>query len=273
MPELATHAPISTLVSWVAAHVFHASSPLVDDGQRQRRQDLRLGPRVLRAGRQPAPHDGVDRLDRQRRQLRPAAVVPAVPALRARDDDDRLRDGEGDSAADAGARPDAAARAVRKLLADGRAVGSIGASKGYEMFAGFAELAGGVLLFVPRTGDARRDGLPRRRDQIFTLNMTYDVPVKLFSFHLIVMSLVLLAPRAPQLHGALVFNRPARRSERSPPLVRTPAHGASSLIAVQIAFGVYIVGMNAYGARQVLVDLRWRRAEVAALRHLDRRNR
>ena len=32
MPELATHPPISSLVSWMAAHVFHVSSPLVITG-------------------------------------------------------------------------------------------------------------------------------------------------------------------------------------------------------------------------------------------------
>ena len=34
--------------------------------------------------------------------------------------------------------------------------------------------------------------------EIFALNMTYDVPVKLFSFHLVIMSLFLLAPEFSQ---------------------------------------------------------------------------
>ena len=52
-----------------------------------------------------------------------------------------------------------------------------------------------MLLFIPRPA-AGRAGRLAATMQIFTLNMTYDVPVKLFSFHLILMSLFLLAPDA-----------------------------------------------------------------------------
>ena len=45
--------------------------------------------------------------------------------------------------------------------------------------------------------------------EIFTLNMTYDVPVKLFSFHLLLMSLFLLAPDTKRLLNVLLLNRPA----------------------------------------------------------------
>src|SRR6185295_9990875 len=60
---------------------------------------------------------------------------------------------------------------------------SVGASRPYEMFTGFAELLATVLLFVPVT--ATLGALVALADtiQIFALNMTYDVPVKLFSFH------------------------------------------------------------------------------------------
>jgi hypothetical protein len=71
---------------------------------------------------------------------------------------------------------------------------SIGASPAYETFVGFAETLGGVLLGVPRT--AMLGALICLADliDVFLLNMTYDVPVKLFSFHLILMALFLLAP-------------------------------------------------------------------------------
>ena len=78
-------------------------------------------------------------------------VVPRVPALLPRRDDDRLRDGEGDPAADAGARPDSGSlEPFGHFSPMGVLWYSIGASKSYEMFAGFMELACGVLLFVPR---------------------------------------------------------------------------------------------------------------------------
>jgi len=76
--------------------------------------------------------------------------------------------------------------------------------------------------------------------------MTYDVPVKLFSFHLIVMSLAVLAPDAARLVNLLILNRPAGPST-IPPLVRS-LRGARILLAAQLLFGAYILGMNFYGA-------------------------
>jgi hypothetical protein len=70
--------------------------------------------------------------------------------------------------------------------------------------------------------------------EVFMLNMTYDVPVKLFSFHLVAMSVVLVAPYAKPL-GALVF-RPGARSWWA--------------AIAQTMFGVYLVGMAAYGGWQ-----------------------
>src|SRR5215831_3913881 len=82
---------------------------------------------------------------------------------------------------------------------------SIGASPGYEMFVGSAEAFGGILLFFPRT--ALFGAMVCLADviEVFMLNMMYDVPVKLFSFHLIVMCLVLLAPEIRRI-GRFFFS-------------------------------------------------------------------
>ena len=69
--------------------------------------------------------------------------------------------------------------------------------------------------------------------QIFVLNMTYDVPVKLFSFHLMVMSLVLLAPDARRLFNFLVLKRPTPPSAERP-LFRNRIGRRASLIAAQL---------------------------------------
>ena len=70
---------------------------------------------------------------------------------------------------------------------------SIGSSPAYESFAGCAELLGGILLIVPRTTTLGALVCLADMTQVFMLNMTYDVPVKLLSFHLILLSLFLLA--------------------------------------------------------------------------------
>jgi len=76
---------------------------------------------------------------------------------------------------------------------------SIGISPGYEIFLGCAELLGGFLLIFPRT--VTLGALICLADviQVFALNLTYDVCVKLFAFQLIVMSLLLLAPNLGRL--------------------------------------------------------------------------
>jgi hypothetical protein len=83
--------------------------------------------------------------------------------------------------------------------------------------------------------------------QIFTLNMTYDVPVKLFSFHLIVLSLFVLAPDARRLLNVLLLNRTAQPSTMIP-LGRTIRARRIGL-AAQVLFGVYLVAMNLNSAR------------------------
>jgi len=123
---------------------------------------------------------------------------------------------------------------------------SIGASPGYEMFVGAAELLGGILLFFPRT--AMLGALVCLADtvEVFTLNMTYDVPVKLFSFHLIAMSLVLLGPELRRLAAFFFANRWVRPSPQ-PALFRTPRKNRVA-VAVQAVFGLLLIAGNGYGA-------------------------
>ena len=125
---------------------------------------------------------------------------------------------------------------------------SVGASKGYEMFAGFMEIVGGALLFVPMLATLGAMVTFADSVQIFTLNMTYDVPVKLFSFHLILMSLVLIAPEAARIARVLVFNRTAGPSEQ-PPLFRRRSLVFVAL-AIQLGYGGYLLWESYSGARQ-----------------------
>jgi uncharacterized membrane protein YphA (DoxX/SURF4 family) len=125
---------------------------------------------------------------------------------------------------------------------------SVGASKGYEIFAGLMELTGGVLLFVPMLATLGAMVTFADSVQIFTLNMTYDVPVKLFSLHLILMSLVLIAPEAARIARVLVFNRTAGPSEQ-PPLFRRRSL-VSIAIAIQLGYGSFLLWDAYSGARQ-----------------------
>ena len=123
---------------------------------------------------------------------------------------------------------------------------SIGASPAYEIFAGCAEILGGILLILPRTTMLGALVCLADMTQVFMLNMTYDVPVKLFSFHLILRSLFLLAPDIRRLLDLFFFNRPVQPS-RQFPLFATPRANRIA-VAAQLVFGVALIGSNAYGS-------------------------
>lgn len=80
----------------------------------------------------------------------------------------------------------------------------IGSSPAYQMFSGAAELAAGFLLIFRRTallGAMVSFGVMLN---VAALNFFYDVPVKLFSTHLVALSFLLMLPDLARL-GALFF--------------------------------------------------------------------
>lgn len=125
---------------------------------------------------------------------------------------------------------------------------SIGAFPAYEIFTGCAEVFGGLLLIVPRTATLGALVCLAEMVQVFTLNMTYDVPVKLFSFHLILLSLFLLAPDLPRLINFFFLNRTTAPSAQAQ-LFSTRRANQIALTA-QILFGLWLLGMNAYCERR-----------------------
>jgi hypothetical protein len=121
---------------------------------------------------------------------------------------------------------------------------SIGASPAYEIFTGCIEALGGALLLIPRTTMLGALISLGALTQVFALNMTYDIGLKLVSFHLIVLAVFLLAPDIPRLLDFFWRNRPAGASAQ-PELFRT--RGANRIaLAAQVFFGLYLVGVYAY---------------------------
>ena len=68
----------------------------------------------------------------------------------------------------------------------------MGASKTYTMFSGFAEVIGGLLLFFRRTRTFGSILIFGVMFNVFMMNMSYDIPVKLYSFHLLLMMLFVM---------------------------------------------------------------------------------
>lgn len=114
----------------------------------------------------------------------------------------------------------------------------VGTSAPYEMFLGAVEVIAGVLLFVPRTATAGALLALAGTGQIFLLNMTFDVPVKILSSHLLLMSLVLLAPGARRLVDALVLGRGVGPAP-SAPLFDAPRRDRAARVA-QVLLGAWV---------------------------------
>jgi hypothetical protein len=119
----------------------------------------------------------------------------------------------------------------------------VGASPVYEIFTGCAEMLGGILLIVPRTTMLGTLVCLIDLIQVFLLNMTYDVPVKLLSLHLILMGLFLLIPELPRLVS--FFLNQAAGPSTQPQLFQTRRANRIAVV-VQEIFAIYLLGTNIY---------------------------
>jgi hypothetical protein len=119
---------------------------------------------------------------------------------------------------------------------------AIGASPPYQVFTGLAEVLGGLLLLFPRTTVLGALICLADLIQVFALNMTFDIGVKQLSFHLILLTVVVLGPDLRRLADFLVFDRETRPSRR-PPLFRT-ARANRVAGAAQVAFGLYLLAVH-----------------------------
>jgi uncharacterized membrane protein YphA (DoxX/SURF4 family) len=122
---------------------------------------------------------------------------------------------------------------------------SVGASPAYERFAGSAELFAGILLIIPLTSKLGALICLIDMIEVFVLNMTYDVPVKLLSFHLIVISAFLLLPERVRLMQFCLLDRPVEPS-RIDKVFTTPRANRIST-AVQIALGLLLLTVQLHG--------------------------
>jgi uncharacterized membrane protein YphA (DoxX/SURF4 family) len=116
----------------------------------------------------------------------------------------------------------------------------LGFSLMYEIFAGAGEVLAATLLLFRRTTTLGAVIGAAVLTNVFMLNMSYDIPVKQFSFHLLLMCAVLLAFDASRLLDVFVRQRPADAA-RFTELFVTPR---SALVArfAGGALGLWMIG-------------------------------
>src|SRR5690606_12623879 len=108
-----------------------------------------------------------------------------------------------------------------------------------------AEITAAILLLIPRT--ALLGALLALIDtlQIVVLNMTFDVPEKISSTHLLLMAMLVLAPEARRLIRRLLLDRAT-----GPSVAPYPFHTVRSrriAAVIQVALGIWIAVAAGHG--------------------------
>lgn len=92
----------------------------------------------------------------------------------------------------------------------------MGQSKGYTMFTGFVEFFGGLLLIYRRTSTLGAIVVLVAMTNVMALNYFYDVPVKLLSTHIVLMTLILILLDSRRLINIFISNKPTQSIEHLP---------------------------------------------------------
>jgi hypothetical protein len=124
----------------------------------------------------------------------------------------------------------------------------MGASMSYNIFTGAGEMLGGLLLTTRRTTLLGSLVCFAVMGHVAMLNFSYDVPVKLFSMHLLTMSLFLMAPDLGRLAGMFVLNRPIEPVGLRPLWRWEWAHRGG--IVLRTLWVAASLGMGLYGAHE-----------------------
>jgi hypothetical protein len=99
----------------------------------------------------------------------------------------------------------------------------MGYSKTYNLFTGSAEILAGSLLFFRRTTLLGALISISIMINILVLNLSYDVPVKLFSAHLLVVAMVIVAPQLKRLISFFILNQATAPEDIRPAIAHPKA--------------------------------------------------
>jgi uncharacterized membrane protein YphA (DoxX/SURF4 family) len=123
----------------------------------------------------------------------------------------------------------------------------MGYSTAYTVFAGLSEVVGGLLLFWRRTTTLGALVVSGVMLNVVMMNFSYDVPVKLYSSHLLLMAIFLLLPEFHRLMDVFIFNRTAEAILLTPPMtIRWMRFGRWGLKAIFLGFMIITMTMDGY---------------------------
>jgi hypothetical protein len=122
----------------------------------------------------------------------------------------------------------------------------LGFAPKYEMICGAAELAAGVLLLIRKTALAGALLTAFVMTNVLLYNLFFDVPVKLFAAHLVLMAVFLIIPDCKPLFSFFVMNKEAGpRGVWVPPASRTKFKRATIIVEVcYLVLALFTIGKS-----------------------------
>ncbi len=139
----------------------------------------------------------------------------------------------------------------------------MGFSTAYTVFGGMAELVPAMLLLFRRTALAGALIAFGVLLNVVMLNFCYDVPVKLYSLNLLLLSVFLVLPESGRLLRVFVLNRPVPAMDLGAPVIKNTRvrDGATLLKYLCILF---LIGGTALGSVKRYQEMVAARAEPAS---------
>jgi len=122
----------------------------------------------------------------------------------------------------------------------------MGASRPYSIFAGLAEMVPGLLLFCPPLAGLGAVLCAAVMFHIFTLNLCYDVPVKIYSCQLFLTAVYLALPVLKGLTGFFLLNNKIEPLPVVPFFKRQTFNELT--LALQVFLGVVLAGYALWGS-------------------------
>ena len=120
----------------------------------------------------------------------------------------------------------------------------VGYSFPYQFFSGLMETSAGLLLLYRRTVTAGLLAATGAFMNVVMINLSYDVPVKLYSSHLLFACLYLLALDSRRLLNFLVLNRPTPPTDAYDPKFGKPWHvWGSRAVKLFLVYSLLIMPM------------------------------
>jgi len=114
-------------------------------------------------------------------------------------------------------------------------------SKGYQLFGGLAEVLGGLLLLFRRTTTLGALICVGILMNIFAMNVFYDVPVKIYSFWLMLIGIYLLSDDAKRLWQFFVLNQASQPTAEIKVFVEKKWFKIARIVLKLLFIGVFCI--------------------------------